>query len=100
MTDKTEATTNPLQIAELFRQLSSFFKEGDRSSHVPMPCRSATGCDQCLRATAWRNRTIEGQCPAEPRTRFALPGTDLPEWVKGAGQAHSDLRFLVRYGPT
>ena len=59
MTDKTEATTNPFQIAELLGELGGFFKQGDRSSHVTLPCSGATGCDQCLRTKAWRNRTIE-----------------------------------------
>ena len=82
--DKAEATTNSFQIAELLRKLSGFLKEGDRSSHVAMPCRSATGCNQCLRARAWRDRTVENQCPAEPLARFALASADFPEWIEGA----------------
>src|SRR6266566_3324282 len=100
MTDKTETTTNSFQIAEPSRELSGFFKEADRSSHVPMPGRGATRRDQCLRATAWRNRTIESQGPGKPRTCFSLPCTDLPEWIERAGQADGDFRFVSHNGPT
>ena len=59
MTDKTEAATNPFQIAELLGERGGLFKQGDRSFQVPLPCSGATGCDQCFRTKAWRNRTIE-----------------------------------------
>ena len=95
MADEPEAATDPLCVVELPRERDRFFENRDRSRPVGLPRRSATGCDQCFRTAADRDHAVERERPSEPRTRFAVPRTDLPERVEGTGKSDGNLRFLA-----